>query len=49
MAPVENTADVTSDFKDAYENECKKTEELTREIEKIKEKLDRICEILKEQ
>lgn len=49
VAPVENTADVTSDFKDAYENECKKTEELTREIEKIKEKLDRICEILKEQ
>ena len=49
VAPVENTTESAFDFKEAYENECKKTEELTREVDKIKEKLNRICEILKEQ
>lgn len=49
VAPVESTIESAFDFKEAYENECKKTEELTREVDKIKEKLNRICEILKEQ
>lgn len=49
VAPVENTTESAFDFKEAYENECKKTEELTREVDKIKEKINRICEILKEQ
>ncbi len=49
IVQFDNTTDDTFDFKSAYENECKRTEELTQEVEKIKEKLDRICEILKEQ
>ncbi len=51
VEPVADAAKVENDFdfKEAYENECKKTEDLTAEVQKIKEKLERICEILKEQ